>query len=317
MDIAPASRLEQLSPPPPPRTGPNSLSKIKLGTCAWNFEDWRDVFYPPALASNQEIAYYAQYLPAVEIDSTFYASPRPEVVASWADKTPDDFTFTAKMPRTITHEARLRGCERELEVFLDSLRPFGRKLGAVLAQFSPSFHLEPNEEALREFVGMLPGGGAVRFAFEFRHPSWHQPRIARLLEDHGICWAWSDVSALKAQGAAAFEFLPRTADFVYLRLMGDQGNKFRPDGTRQFRYGSLLWPRDGGLENWTSRLLKHLVDLQKIFVMINNHYEGFSPLTCQRLGRLLGIKIDLPSLVEHAATAGEGPQEKDEQLELL
>ena len=99
--------------------------------------------------------------------------------------------------------------------------------------------------------------------------------------------------------------------------MGDQGTKFRPDGSRQFRYGSLLWPRDGGLENWTSRLLKHLVDLQKIFVMINNHYEGFSPLTCQRLGRLLGIQIDLPSLIEHAVPAGEGPLETDEQLELL
>jgi uncharacterized protein YecE (DUF72 family) len=311
MEIAPASRQEQAP------ASPEAARKIKLGSCAWNFEDWRDVFYPPALASNQEIAYYAQYLPAVEIDSTFYASPRPEVVAAWADKTPEDFTFTAKLPRQITHEARLRGCERELQVFLAGLRPFGGKLGAVLAQFSPSFQLESNEEALRAFIEMLPIGGATRFAFEFRHVSWHQPRIARLLEDHGICWAWSDVSALEAQGAAAFEFLPRTADFLYLRLMGDQGTKFRPDGTRQFRYGSLLWPRDGGLENWTSRLLKHLVDLQKIFVMINNHYEGFSPLTCQRLGRLLDIQIELPSLVGHAAAPGEGPREKDEQMELL
>ncbi len=64
-------------------------------------------------------------------------------------------------------------------------------------------------------------------------------------------------------------------------------------------------------------MLKHLVDLQKIFVMINNHYEGFSPLTCQRLGRLLGIDIELPSLVEHSAGPGEGPEERDEQLELL
>jgi uncharacterized protein YecE (DUF72 family) len=317
MEIAPASRQEQPPASPPAALVGAWAGRIKLGTCAWNFEDWRDVFYPAALASNQEIAYYAQYLPAVEVDSTFYAAPRPEVVAAWADKTPEDFTFTVKLPRQITHDARLRGCEGELRAFLASLRPFGPKLGAVLAQFSPAFQLEANEEALRAFVHLLPKGGTWRFAFEFRHASWHQPRIARLLEDHGICWAWSDVSPLAAQGTAAFEFLPRTADFLYLRLMGDQTTKFRPDGTRHFRYGSLLWPRDQGLENWTSRLLKHLVDLQKIFVMINNHYEGFSPLTCQRLGRLLGIPIELPSLVGHAAAAGEGPQERDEQLELL
>ena len=294
MEIRPASRQEHPSPrsaaPAEAATG-----KIKLGSCAWNFEDWRDVFYPPALASNLEIAYYAQYLPAVEIDSTFYAIPRPEVVAAWADKTPPDFTFTAKLPRQITHEARLRRCEEDLALFLESLRPFGGKLGAVLAQFAPSFHLDANEEALRAFVDMLPTSGGVRFAFEFRHASWHQPRIARLLEDHAICWVWNDVSSLESQGAAAFEFLPATTDFLYLRLMGDQSTKFRPDGSRQFRYGSLLWPRDAGLENWTQRLLKHLGDLQNIYVMINNHYEGFSPLTCQRLGRLLGIPVELPA----------------------
>jgi uncharacterized protein YecE (DUF72 family) len=313
MEINPASRQER------PLTNPAAAAtgQIKLGSCAWNFEDWRDVFYPPALASNREIAYYAQYLPAVEIDSTFYAAPRAEVVAAWADKTPADFTFTAKLPRQITHEARLRGCEENLALFLASLRPFGSKLGAVLAQFPPSFHLDGNEEALRSFVDALPVAGGVRFAFEFRHASWHQPRIARLLEDNAICWVWNDVSSLETQGAAAFEFLPATTDFLYLRLLGDQGTKFRPDGSRQFRYGSLLWPRDAGLENWAHRLCKHLGDLQRIFIMINNHYEGFSPLTCQRLGRLLGVALELPGLVEHAAAPGAGPRERDEQMELL
>ena len=88
---------------------------IRLGTCAWSFDDWKDVFYPAGLASGQQLAYYAHYLPAVEIDSTFYHIPRLDVVAAWADKTPDDFVFTAKMPRAITHDARLRNCERELD----------------------------------------------------------------------------------------------------------------------------------------------------------------------------------------------------------
>ena len=287
---------------------------IFLGTCAWNFEDWQDVFYPASLASNQQLSYYSQYLPAVEIDSTFYHIPRPDVVANWAARTPDGFVFTAKMPREITHDARLRNCRRELDAFLRSLRPLGEKLGAVLIQFSPFFKPDQDEVALREFLTWLPSD-KLSFAVEFRHADWHQPRIARLLADHGVTWAWNDLSTAEAQNEAPFEFLPQTGDFLYVRLMGDLETKFRPDGERQFRYGSLLWSRETGLESWAQRLAKHRDDTRHIYVMANNHYEGFSPLTCQRLGKLLGIEIKLPSLARHAVEGG--PKERDEQLDLL
>ena len=299
-----------------PPTSPDPAAHIKLGTCAWNFEDWRDVFYPAGLASNQELAYYARYLPAVEIDSTFYHIPRADVVAAWASRTPDDFVFTAKMPKLITHEARLRNCRRELDAFLASLRPMGEKLGAVLLQFSPGFRPSHDEDALADFLDLLPVG-KMSFAVEFRHPDWHAPRIAKLLTEHGVAWAWNDLTALDAQGEGAFGFLPLTADFLYVRLMGDLETKFRADGERQFRYGSLLWERENGMDHWADRLKKHLGDTRRAFVMVNNHYEGFSPLTCQRLGQRLGIDIELPSLARHAARPGEAPQKTDEQLDLL
>ena len=99
--------------------------------------------------------------------------------------------------------------------------------------------------------------------------------------------------------------------------MGDLETKFRPDGERQFRYGSLLWSREAGMEFWAQRILKHLEDTRRIYVMVNNHYEGFSPLTCQRLGRMLGLDIRLPSLALHTAKPGQVSAERDEQLELL
>lgn len=287
---------------------------IYLGTCAWNFEDWQDVFYPAGLASNQQLSYYSQYLPAVEIDSTFYHIPRADVVANWARRTPDDFVFTAKMPRQITHDARLRDCRRELDAFLNSLRPLGEKLGAVLIQFSPFFKPDADEPALREFLTWLPSD-KVSFAMEFRHADWHQPRLVRLLADHHVTWTWNDLSAVETQTEAPFEFLPQTGDFLYVRLMGDLDTKFRADGERQFRYGSLLWSREGALEFWAQRLKRHLDDTRNIYVMANNHYEGFSPLTCQRLARLLDLKIELPSLTQHAAEGG--PKKRDEQLDLL
>lgn len=287
---------------------------IFLGTCAWNFEDWQDVFYPASLASNQQLGYYSQYLHAVEIDSTFYHIPRADVVANWAERTPDDFVFTAKMPRQITHDARLRNCRQELDAFLRSLRPLGEKLGAVLIQFSPFFKPDHDEVALREFLTWLPTD-KIPFAMEFRSVDWHQPRLVRLLADHNVTWAWNDLSAVEAQNEAPFEFLPQTGNFLYVRLMGDLETKFRADGERQFRYGSLLWSRETGLESWAHRLAKHRDDTRNIYVMVNNHYEGFSPLTCQRLGKRLGVEVELPSLARHAVQGG--PKERDEQLDLL
>ena len=99
--------------------------------------------------------------------------------------------------------------------------------------------------------------------------------------------------------------------------MGDLETKFRADGERQYRYGSLLWERANGLDHWADRLQKHLGDTRRIYVLVNNHYEGFSPLTCQRLGQRLGIPIELPSLARHAARPGGAPQKVDEQLDLL
>lgn len=296
--------------------------KLRLGTCAWNFADWRDVFYPDSLASNAQLAYYARWLPAVEIDSTFYAIPRLTAVAKWAAETPDDFRFTAKLPKLITHEARLRGEDagRVLSAFLGALRPLGEKLGAVLIQLPPSFAPTPADtEALREFLDLLPVGH-VPFAVEFRHPAWHRPEWARLLEEHGVAWTWNDLSPLERQADEPFAFLPRTATFQYVRLMGDLGTKFRPDGERHFRYGRLLWAREAALDAWVIRLREAAADpgCQQIFVLVNNHFEGFSPLTCQRLALRLGIPLELPSLAERSQTAGpDAGKERDEQLGLF
>ena len=292
------------------------FQQIKLGTCAWNFDDWQDVFYPTGLASNQQLPYYAHYLPAVEIDSTFYHTPRLDVVAAWADRTPDDFVFTAKMPKQITHEARLRHCERELTAFLGSLRPLGQKLGAILIQFSPSFRPDHDAEALEDFVKLLPTD-RLPFAMEFRQPDWHQPRFVNLLADHNISWVWNDLSPVEKQADAPFEFLPQTGSFLYVRLMGDLDTKFRADGERQFRYGSLLWSRESALAAWAKRIEKHLTDTSRIYVMINNHFEGFSPLSCQRLANYLGLDLKLPSLSKRTAMPGTVPTTLDEQMSLF
>lgn len=283
------------------------METIKIGTCAWSFEDWRGGFYPLHLPPAERLPFYAQHFGTVEVDATFYHAPAPNVARLWAGATPADFVFSCKAPREITHERRLRDCTELLERFLRSLDPLGEKLGCVLLQLPPSFRVRSDESALRAFVRRLPR--SVRFAVEFRHHGWHLPRIVHLFEEQRVCWVWADTTPLDHQQEGAFEFLPQTADFCYVRLLGDLGTKYAADGTSAHRYGELLWPRDASLENWAARLRQRARELSPMLVYLNNHFEGFSPLSARRLAGLLGMKVPV-----FGSEAGQGA---DPQLPLL
>ncbi len=284
---------------------------IKIGTCAWTYDDWRGVFYPEHLPAADKLAFYAQHLPAVEVDSTFYHAPKQSVVEHWAAVTPDDFAFACKLPQAITHELRLRDAVKPLRDFLEALAPLGEKRWCVVVQLPPSFRPRRDETALRDFVRQLPA--TVRFAIEFRHTEWHLPRIAHLLQEHRVAWVWNDLTSLEHQKEGAFEFLPDTADFLYVRLMGDLRKKHGADGTQTHRYTRLQWPRDPGLESWSVRLRQAAEDHARIFVAVSNHFEGYGPKTAQRLAERLGLALKLPepTAQEEKLPAADG------QLELL
>lgn len=288
----------------------DTLANIKIGTCAWSFDDWRGVFYPEHLPSGDRLEFYARHLAAVEVDSTFYAAPAPRVAAHWAEVTPPDFAFVCKLSREITHEHMLRDCAEPLRAFTAALAPLGHKLWCVLVQLPPFFQPRRDESALRDFVRHLPA--EVRFAIEFRHADWHLPRIAHLLEEHGVAWVWSDDSPLERQTEGSLAFLPDTADFAYVRLMGDLEKKYAGDGRRSHHYRELMWPRDAALENWAARIRQAAASHARVFVAASNHFEGFAPHTAQRLGERLGFSFKMPNL-----TAPERPMEDDRQMNLL
>ncbi len=270
-----------------------SPTRISIGSCAWSFEDWRGAFYPEHLPAGERLAFYARHFGAVEIDSTFYHAPSPAVAEHWLEVTPPDFVFTAKVPREITHERKLRESQAAMGEFLAAISPLRPKLACVLIQLPPYFHVKQDELALREFLQDLPAGW--RFAVEFRQHEWHLPRIAHLLEGLGICWTWSDLTPLDHAPEGPFEFMPETADFSYVRLMGELETKYRGDGTRIHRYRALEWPRDGALESWAVRIRQRLATCKRVLVFANNHYEGFSPHTCARLAEKLGVAAQLPT----------------------
>lgn len=277
---------------------------IHIGSCAWTFEDWRGAFYPADLPTGRWLGWYARVFNGVEIDATFHAIPPANTVGRWLAEAPAHFRFTCKAPKAITHELRLRGCEGVLADFLEAMQPLHGHMGPILFQLPPSFAPERDGTALRDFVLGLPHGW--RFAIEFRHADWHQPRFVKLLEDHGVCWAWSDMTSVADQDQGPFGFLPETADFLYVRLMGDPRTKYGAGGERVFRYKELLWSRAVAMESWAVRLHKQAEQVKNIHVLCSNHYEGFAPATCRALGAGLGLEFTLPPTSASEAAAG-GP----------
>lgn len=267
--------------------------KLRIGACAWSFEEWRGTFYPADLPASRWLEFYSHYFPAVEIDSTFYNAPAERTVLRWMDSTPATFRFACKLPREITHACRLRDCSNEFTAFLRAIEPLASKLQVILIQLPPSFTPKDGRAVLRPFLAQLPRD--FRFAIEFRHAGWHRPQIIRLIEQHRVCWVWSDTSPLNERNLAPFEFQPRTTDFLYLRLLGDYATKYDRDGQRVHRYGKLLWKREAALESWATKVQRHLEDVRGVWSFVNNHFEGFAPGTCERLANRLGFELILPS----------------------
>ena len=270
--------------------------KIRIGASAWSFDEWKGAFYPPGLPESRWLEFYARYFPAVEIDSTFYGPPSEDTVRRWLEMTPATFRFASKLPREITHACRLRDCNAELNSFLHAIEPLAPKLHVVLIQLPPSFAPKDGKPALRAFLKQLPRD--FRFAIEFRHAGWHRPQFIGLLEKYRVCWVWADTSPLNERNLAPFEFLPRTADFLYLRLLGDYGTKYDADGKHVHRYEKLLWKREAALESWALKIERHLAEVRNVWAFVSNHFEGFAPETCQRLAQRLGFELPLPSEVE-------------------
>lgn len=284
--------------------------KIRIGSCAWSFSDWRGVLYPPDLPESHWLEFYANYFPAVEIDTTFHAAPAEETVRRWAEATPAHFRFTCKLPRQITHVSRLHDCAAEVASFFRAIEPLGPKLQVILIQLPPSLTPREGKTAFRRFLAQLPRD--FRFAIEFRHSDWHRPQFIRLVEKYRICWVWADTTPLNERNLAPFEFLPCTSDFLYLRLLGDYSTKYDVDGGHVHRYGKLLWKREAALDSWSLKIERHLSEARSVWAFAGNHFEGFAPETCQRLAARLGFDLPLPT--QTAPTLSTAEPQLDLQL---
>ena len=263
--------------------------RIFAGTCAWSFDDWRDVFYPHTLPRNRWLEFYARHFNAVEMDSTFYHLPSAGTVEHWSALTPPEFRFCPKLPKTLSHDKRLEDPATEIAMMRRLSAELGPRLGCALLQLPPSFHARSHEEkTLRAFLRAWPE--EITLAVEFRHESWETPHAARMLEDRQVAWVWADTLPVGAEKHAGFGFFPVTARHLYVRLLGDFRTKYGPDGKETHRYGKLLWTRGTALEHWAVKLGHH-ADAGAVYIFANNHYEGMAVETARRIAAKLGVSL--------------------------
>lgn len=184
--------------------------QVFAGTSGFSYVEWKGSFYPSDLPDAEMLASYAERLPSVEINNTFYRMPQPALLEGWNAKVAgvSQFTFALKAPRSITHIARLKDAAQASAHFLKVASVLGARLGPILFQLPP--FLKKDAGVLREFLAGLPAG--TRAAFEFRHSSWFDDEITTLLADKG--------AALVAGDPDEGEPLPliATGPFGYLRL---------------------------------------------------------------------------------------------------
>lgn len=187
---------------------PGSAVAWRAGTSGFSYPAWKGPFYPEDMAAKDMLAYYAERLPAVEINNTFYRMPRASVLAGWREAVPAEFRFAVKAPRRISHQAKLVDCADAVGYLAESLAALGEQLGCVLLQLPP--YLRKDAQRLAAFLGQWPP--QLPIAVEFRHVSWFDAETLEALAEHGAALGVSDDGKLTLP--------PRldTTDWLYFRL---------------------------------------------------------------------------------------------------
>lgn len=265
-----------------------TAGRVRIGISGWRYAGWRGDFYPTGLVQRRELAYAAERLTSIEVNGSFYSLQRPASWERWRDDVPEDFVFSVKGPRFITHLRRLRECEQALANFFASgVLLLGRRLGPVLWQLPERLTFE--REVVDAFLATLPRrttqaaalarrydgkvkdpstvcleDAPLRHALEFRSPTFAGDEALALLRHH-------DVACVLADTAGRWPRVDRlTTDFAYVRLHGDSE-----------LYASGY--DDSSLDGWAERFRRWSADGIDVWCYFDNDAKGHAPYDAMRL----------------------------------
>jgi uncharacterized protein YecE (DUF72 family) len=255
--------------------------KYRIGCSGWSYSSWKGPFYPPNLENSDWLRFYSQIFDYVEIDSSFYSIPDQFIVKNWFKKTPENFGFTAKFPKTVTHDKYLVEVEEEVELFLENMQPLRDKTLALLIQLPPSMEIMPGLEGLRNLLPLLDN--RFRYAVEVRHHSWFQDLAYNFFADNDICLVWSQLAKLRTPPIV-------TTDFLYVRFIGDRSIDEKD-------FGQIQKDRVLEMKKWANQIRKVDSGMGKgkgkevslAMIAANNHYAGFGPGTVNIFRNMVGM----------------------------
>jgi uncharacterized protein YecE (DUF72 family) len=241
-----------------------------FGTSGWSYKEWIGPFYTKA--DKSMLRAYTKVFRSVEIDSTFYRYPNKGTVMGWTRYSPEGFAYAAKLPGLITHEKKLNleeEIEKDLDKFIELMEPLilSGKLGCILIQLPPRFDYRPKQ--IEDFFKLLPTH--VRFAVEFRHPSWVRNETWPLLEKYKVAYTIVDEPLLPPE-------IHVTSNIAYFRWHGR--------GTRpwyDYRYSIEE------LKPWVPKIDQFTHKVDKVYGYFNNHYHGYAVENCLQIMEMMRI----------------------------
>ncbi len=243
------------------------MPEYLIGTSGWHYEDWKGLFYPHDLPKSRWLEFYARHFPTVELNNSFYRLPSEKAFTNWWKSAPNGFIFAVKASRFITHVKRLKEVEEPLHNFLERSDLLGDKVGPVLYQLPPN--MRRNDDRLESFLSILPEGH--RNVLEFRHESWFDNDVFKILKRHNAGWCIFDMPELASP-------LVATSDFAYVRFHGS-------DGLYSSSYS------DKQIAAWAEKIAALSKGLKTVYVYFNNDVAGYAIDNARTLTKILNHKF--------------------------
>jgi uncharacterized protein YecE (DUF72 family) len=295
-------------------------SELRIGTSGWNYPSgrgtWNGIFYPPERGRPKgfdELAFYAEHFDTVEVNSTFYGQPRAEITRAWAARTPPGFEFSIKLYQKFTHprmfkerltgslalatapepaalDALVRPNEADIDAFRRGIEPLAAsgRLGALLAQFPPSFKDTP---ASRDYLaGLLRTFSGYPLAVELRHKTWSDTIGETLALLNAFGAAWVQIDEPKFRFSIRQNYLPNVQGFYYMRLHGRNAAQWWKHEKAEDRYNYLY--SAGELQEFTETADAARQLVKKLYLYTNNHFSAKSVANAAMIKRQLGQPLE-------------------------